>query len=180
MRQVRIWAAVIAIALVAACAPPPPQTVNGVRIIGANETDSVLATHLDQLNAFRASRGLSQVALSPALVAAAQTHARDMSVQERAWHFGSDGTSPADRAARAGYSGRLLGENISESYDEELAVFQSWVNDPVSRRVMLVAGADDLGVGWYQEADGKLWWVQVLGDGDAAPNTPAMPEAPGA
>ena len=40
--------------------------------------------------------------------------------QNRPWHFGSDGSSPLERIKRAGYTGKLLGENISESFETEL------------------------------------------------------------
>lgn len=145
------------------------EEVNGVRVISRAERNAVRTVHLDALNAFRVERGLQPVTLSARLTAAAETHARDMSVQQRAWHFGSDGTSPDDRAARAGFDGRVVGENISESFDDEFEVFSSWARDPVTRRVMAEPGADSLGIGWFQEPNGKLWWVQVLGQRNTLP-----------
>jgi len=150
------------VALAAACSAP--QTPDGVRIIGPFESDAVRIAHVDALNAFRTERGLQPVQLSARLTAAAATHARDMSVQARAWHFGSDGTSPADRVERAGFAGEFLGENISESFDSEIDVLQSWINSPSSRAVMTTPEADSVGFAWYQESNGKLWWVQILGD----------------
>lgn len=150
------------VALTAACSAP--QAPDGVRMIGSFETDAVRIAHVDALNAFRAERGLQPVQLSARLTAAAATHARDMSVQARAWHFGSDGTSPADRVERAGFAGEFLGENISESFDDEIAVLQSWIDAPSSRAVMTAPEADSVGFAWFQEPDGKLWWVQILGD----------------
>ncbi|MYF88722.1 MAG: CAP domain-containing protein, partial [Boseongicola sp. SB0676_bin_33] len=55
---------------------------------------------LDSVNVLRQARGLEPVALSAHLNAAAKTHALDMSVQNRPWHFGSDGSSPLDRVSR--------------------------------------------------------------------------------
>lgn len=153
--------AVLALAMVAGC--DTNNRDSGLRFISAAETNTVRVRHVDTVNALRASRGLGPVQLSARLTAAAVTHARDMSVQERAWHFGSDGTSPGDRAARAGFQGRIFGENISESFDDEEALFQSWLNDPVTRQVMLEPRARVIGFGWFQEPDGKLWWVQVFG-----------------
>lgn len=137
----------------------------GVPVISEARANEVRTRHLDLVNALRAERGLRPLSLSARLTAAARTQARDMSNQKRAWHFGSDGTSPKDRAVRAGYAGRLLAENISESVDDELQVFQSWVADPVTRQGMLHPAASDLGLGWYQDPNGKLWWVQVIGGG---------------
>ena len=57
---------------------------------------------LTEINLLRAQSGLSPVALSPALAAASTAHAHDMAAQNRAWHFGSDGSSPLDRVRRVG------------------------------------------------------------------------------
>ncbi|MEO0912732.1 MAG: CAP domain-containing protein, partial [Pseudomonadota bacterium] len=116
---VRVVLLILSLGMVAACAPVE-QTGTGVRLISRAETNDIRARHVDTVNALRAERGLAPVQLSARLTAAALTHARDMSVQERAWHFGSDGTSPKDRAARAGFQGRVFGENISESFDDEV------------------------------------------------------------
>lgn len=153
---------VVCLLFVAACATGP-QVVDGVRIISPGEVNSIRTAHVDAVNAFRESQGRGPVTLNAQLTAAAATHARDMSVQERAWHFGSDGTSPQDRATRAGYPGRVLGENISESFDDEFEVLQSWLNDRFTRRVMLDQDADNVGFAFFQESNGKLWWVQLLG-----------------
>jgi uncharacterized protein YkwD len=125
--------------------------------------ESTITRHVDTVNAYRSEAGLQPVQVNSELTAAARTHARDMAVQKRAWHFGSDGTSPKDRAERAGYSGEVLGENISESYDSEFTLIQSWINDPTTRRVMLNPAANEIGLGWFEETSGKRWWVEVYG-----------------
>ncbi|QHQ36464.1 CAP domain-containing protein [Algicella marina] len=158
----RVFLLLSSILLVTACTPVGTSS-SGVDFISSAETSAVRARHVDTVNALRAERGLAPVQLSARLTAAALTHARDMSVQERAWHFGSDGTSPNDRAARAGFQGQVFGENISESFDDEVSLFQSWLDDPTTRRVMLAPQATSIGFGWFQESNGKLWWVQVIG-----------------
>ena len=165
MTSLRLILACLGLALLAACAPQP--VAEGVDLIQPGEAAAIQTAHVDALNAFRAEQGLGPVTLSARLTAAARTHARDMSVQRRAWHFGSDGTSPRDRAARAGFAGEVVGENISESFDDPTELFRSWLADPVTRRVMLAREADSVGLGWHQEPNGKLWWVQVLGDSRA-------------
>lgn len=120
--------------------------------------------HVDAVNAVRAEAGVAPVQLSAELNAAAMTHARDMSVQGRAWHFGSDLTSPRERAFRAGYRGEIVGENLSEGSDSDLTVLKSWLDFKDTRAVILDPAARGLGIGWYQDASGKIWWVQVLGE----------------
>ena len=142
------------------------EGVSGRRTVSASslrDKSAVRFRHLDAVNAFRQERGLGPVAFSQALNSAAVTHARDMALQQRAWHFGSDRSNPASRAARAGFGGRVLGENIAETFDGDLATLQDWLNTPQALGVILNSRATSIGFGWYQEPNGKLWWVQILG-----------------
>lgn len=120
---------------------------------------------LDSVNALRSAHGLTQVTLNAQLNAAAATHSRDMSVQNRPWHFGSDGSSPLDRVRRVGYSGKLLGELISETFETELKTLATWMEGPDTRMVILEPRATDLGFAWFQESNGKIWWTLVMGTG---------------
>lgn len=126
---------------------------------------------LDALNALRTPRGLSQVTLNAELNAAAATHSRDMSLQNRPWHFGSDGSSPLTRVQRVGYTGRLVGELISETYETELETLANWMRTPDQRAVLLDPAVTEIGFAWFQESNGKIWWTLVTGSrgGFAAP-----------
>lgn len=132
---------------------------------------------LDSVNVLRQARGLEPVALSAHLNAAAKTHALDMSVQNRPWHFGSDGSSPLDRVARAGYAGRLIGENISETYETEIETLSAWMEKPEARQVILDPRARDIGFAWHQEPSGKIWWTLVMGEPKAGPQNGRESEA---
>ena len=119
--------------------------------------------HLDYLNAIRQERGLTNLQISNSLNSSAATHARDIFKQQRAWNFGSDGSSPQKRAEISGFKGVVTGENVSETYEGEFLVLQVWVKNSFSRSVLLNKEATHLGLGWYQQDNGKIWWVQVLG-----------------
>ena len=119
--------------------------------------------HLDYLNAIRQERGLTNLQISNSLNSSAATHARDIFKQQRAWNFGSDGSSPQKRAEVSGFKGVITGENVSETYEGEFLVLQVWVKNSFSRSVLLNKEATHLGLGWYQQDNGKIWWVQVLG-----------------
>ena len=56
-----------------------------------------------------------------------------------------------------------MGENLSEGSDSDLAVLQSWLGFKDTREVILDPAARGLGIGWYQEPSGKIWWVELLG-----------------
>ena len=119
--------------------------------------------HLDYLNAIRQERGLTNLQISNSLNSSAATHARDIFKQQRAWNFGSDGSSPQKRAEISGFKGVVTGENVSETYEGEFLVLQVWVKNSFSRSVLLNKEATHLVLGWYQQDNGKIWWVQVLG-----------------
>jgi uncharacterized protein YkwD len=124
--------------------------------------DKVQYRHLDAVNAIRQSRGLAPVALNADLIRAAQGHASDMSRQNRPWHFGSDGSSPLDRLARVGYAGEFVGENVSETFEDDFNTLDVWMNDPLAQSVILDSAATQMGLAWHQDANGKLWWVQLM------------------
>jgi uncharacterized protein YkwD len=118
---------------------------------------------LDAVNSLRGAAGVAPLMLNAELTAAAATHSRDMSVQNRSWHFGSDGSSPLDRVVRAGYSGRMRGENISETYESELETLGAWMELAGTKDVVLDPDARDMGFAWHQDANGKIWWTLVTG-----------------
>ncbi|MEP3345069.1 MAG: CAP domain-containing protein [Litoreibacter sp.] len=153
----------------AACTPVGPTTgadgqpVQRVYRIKAKDTANIQFRVLDSVNALRVAAGTGPLELDSQLTAAAATHARDMSVQNRPWHFGSDGSSPLDRVSRSGYLGELIGENISETYENESETIAAWMDTPSTREVILSPRAKKLGVSWFQEPNGKIWWTMVTG-----------------
>lgn len=141
-------------------APGDGTTVISMSRIGEN---AVQNRQLDAVNAIRQSRGLSSVKVDPRLVQAAQLHAEDMFKQKRPWNYGSDGSTPLDRIARVGYTGQLLGENVSETFEDDLNTLDAWVSDPIASISILDERARDIGIAWYQDDTGKIWWVQIIG-----------------
>lgn len=166
----------------AACATPPNAPSVGadgrplpqLYRIRNGDTAKLQFRMLDSVNALRSAQGAAPVELNPQLNAAAATHARDMSLQNRPWHFGSDGSSPIDRLQRVGYTGSLVGENISETYETELETLAAWMEQPDTRRTILSPQAQDMGFAWFQEQNGKIWWTMVMGN---PANTPLVPAA---
>lgn len=112
----------------------------------------------------RSGSGLSPLAQNPQLSAAAAVHSRDMAAQNRAWHFGSDGSSPIDRARTQGYYGHLLGENISETYENDTVTLNAWMQQRDTRDVIMDPAGTQFGMGWYQEPSGKIWWTLLAGN----------------
>ncbi len=162
---------VAAAVTLAACAPAPPSNQLGsdgkplpsVYKIRNGDTSKLQFRMLDSVNALRTASALPPVQLNSQLNAAAATHSRDMSLQNRPWHFGSDGSSPIDRVARTGYPGSMLGENISETYETELETLAAWMEEPGTRGVIMHPAATNMGFAWLQESNGKIWWTMVMG-----------------
>lgn len=175
----------VALLTLTACAAPLAPSVGAdgralpksYRIRG-NDTAKLQFRMLDSVNALRSSQGAPAVELNPQLNAAAATHSKDMSLQNRPWHFGSDGSSPIDRLARVGYQGSLVGENISETYETELETLAAWMEQNDTRRTILSPQAREMGFAWFQENNGKIWWTMVMGNPNNAPLIPrANPSA---
>jgi uncharacterized protein YkwD len=160
-----------ALLALSACAAPPPEAQLGsdgrplpkVYKIRPADADKIQFRMLDSVNSLRQAAGRSPVQLNAKLNAAAATHSRDMSIQNRPWHFGSDGSSPIDRVRRVGYEGSLVGETISETYETELETLAAWMEDPATRTVILAPDAREMGFSWLQENNGKIWWTLVMG-----------------
>ncbi|SMO82744.1 CAP domain-containing protein [Paracoccus laeviglucosivorans] len=125
-----------------------------------------------QMNMLRANVGAGPLTENPMLTIAAKAHARDMSAQNRAWHFGSDGSSPLDRIRRQGFMGHLIGENISETYENDITTLNAWMQTRDTRDVVMDPRATEFGVGWYQEPSGKVWWVLLTAGGSATGAAP--------
>ena len=184
--MVRIVSLLIAAVFVlAACATPPSTPTLGpdgqplprlYRISPAMES-RIQFRVLDQVNSLRQAANVGNVRLNAQLNAAAATHSRDMSVQNRPWHFGSDGSSPIDRVRRVGFNGRLVGEAISETYETETQTLAAWMEDEATRRIILSPDATELGFAFFQESNGKIWWTLILGGPGQAIESAPRPAA---
>jgi len=167
MNRRHSFTAGLAFLALAACDPLGSGNVaDGPGVVSSEEladTSVVQFRHVDAINAVRNSRGLRSLQFSQALNSAALTHARDMALQQRAWHFGSDRSNPLSRAKRAGYGGQIIGENISESFDGDIQTLQNWLAQTDAASVILDPRASSIGFGWFQEPTGKIWWVQLIG-----------------
>ena len=161
--------------VLSACAGTGVTTGGGGSTM-AGDTGEVQFKALDSVNTLRGAKGLQPVQLNAQLNAAAATHSRDMAVQNRPWHFGSDGSSPIDRVRRVGYSGKMLGELISETYQSELETLSDWMEDPETRQVIMDPEATDMGFAFFQEPSGKIWWTMVTGTSAVYPTVVAILE----
>ena len=132
--------------------------------ISSFEAPALKSRHLEMVNALRLENGRSPLSFSNSLSAASKTHAFDIARQQRAWNYGSDASSAIERAKISGFEGLVLGENVSETYEGEYDVLNVWFKSKIGREIILDPKATHLGLSWYQDSTGKVWWVQMIGN----------------
>jgi uncharacterized protein YkwD len=135
----------------------PISGVPTVRVEGpANcsySTSSSYQTELVNLiNGARAEAGLPLLSVTAALTAAALGHSIDMACHGLISHSGSDGSSPQQRIAAAGYFASRSSEIIYGSGYPQTA-FDWWMNDQIHRDEILNPYVTELGVGYAYVKD---------------------------
>lgn len=120
------------------------------------------AAVIDLVNAERRRRGCGEVHLDERLRTAARGHSADMARHGELSHEGSDGSSPWDRAERAGYDA-AMSENVAMGYATPEAVMDAWMKSQGHRDNILNCEAKAVGVGLARDGKGTAWWTQMFG-----------------
>ncbi|MBN1491354.1 MAG: CAP domain-containing protein [Phycisphaerae bacterium] len=125
------------------------------------------AVHLNMLsalNAYRAASGLTVLAYSKTLEAAANAHARDLYVRNFFDHTNPDGDGPLDRAEAAGFcNARSVAENIAAGQLSVAEVQTAWEQSPGHNANMINPDLEYVGMGYYLDPIGRPYWVQLFG-----------------
>jgi len=99
----------------------------------------------------------------------ARLHSQDMGEAGYFAHDSQNGDDPFDRMSAAGYSGRLMGENIAKGQQSPAEVVDGWMNSPGHCTNIMNDGFSDIGIGyWEGEAEsqwfnGNKLWTQNFG-----------------
>ena len=103
--------------------------------------------------------------LDPLLQRAALAHAQDMAQHSRFDHEGSDGTRPAQRASRAGYRWRNVGENIAAGSPDIESTVQGWLDSPGHCANIMSPQFKEMGIAYVSRPKSKadIYWAQVFG-----------------
>lgn len=119
------------------------------------------------INQARIAQGLSALATTPELSAAARTHAQDMAKFSYMEHEGRDGSTPQVRAARHGYvapaaTAWLVLEVISARQTAEAAA--NWLlSDRLHRGVLLRGYWREMGAAYVEGGPYGQFWVVEFG-----------------
>ena len=120
------------------------------------------------VNEERISRGITPLAYSGSLTAAARAHNEDMISNDFFSHTGSDGSSPAQRACANGFlpypwGACYVGENIAAGYLTPTDVMTAWMNSTGHRDNILNPAYREIGVGHNIGGAYGSYWTMELG-----------------
>ena len=103
--------------------------------------------------------------LSAALTRAAAAHAADMAANGFMDHQGSDGSSAGERANRAGYRWRAVGENIAAGHPDADAVVEGWFQSAGHCANLMNPQFAEMGVAFAPapHSDLRILWAQLFG-----------------
>ena len=105
------------------------------------------------------------VAWNDALAQAAREHSSDMAAHRRFSHRGSDNTEVAQRATRAGYRWRHIGENIASGQTSAREAVAGWLESPGHCANLMNPDFTEMGAGYAvsrARMPGFAYWTQVF------------------
>ena len=120
-------------------------TTTATPAAGAN-VQAMAAELVRRINELRAQNGVGTVAVNSQLTTAALRHSQDMAKTGNIAHVGSDGSTPAQRMAAAGYPGRGTDEVIYGGRATVDDVWYFWTNDRMHANVILNSKFAQVGV----------------------------------
>ena len=105
------------------------------------------------------------VKLNEKLSRAALAHSQDMAKRGHASHDGSDGSTPGDRATRAGYRWQNVGENVAAGQLTADEVMQGWLSSSHHCANVMTPEFTELGLAYAVNPHSELgiYWTQLFG-----------------
>jgi uncharacterized protein YkwD len=125
----------------------PTIKVTGPASCNYSSSSSYQTELANLINSARAEAGLPALMVNAALTAAAQGHSIDMACHGLISHTGSDGSTPQQRIAAAGYFASRSSEIIYGSGYPQTAV-DWWMSDQIHRDEILNPYVTEMGVGY--------------------------------
>ncbi len=112
----------------------------------------------------RAFEAAGPLQLDATLTRAAQAHARDMALRSYLEHRAPDGSTPGDRATRAGYRWQAVGENIASGVFSAREAVEGWLQSPGHCANLMQANFTEMGIAFAVNADSEagVYWAQTL------------------
>lgn len=129
--------------------------------VGQGQIDRAVSEH----NRFRAERGLKPFSQNSVLSELASAHACDMARRGTVTHRDHAGLRAGQRASRAGYHWRRIGENVGARANSVSEVVAAWIASPGHRANIMDRKMREFGLGSARSADGKtVYWAALYAD----------------
>jgi uncharacterized protein YkwD len=117
---------------------------------------------LAAVNAFRAENGLGALVLDVRLSRAAAMQSQAQAASGWMGHYGSDGSTAKDRAARAGYHAKIASENVASGQKSFADAMHFWEESSGHRTNLLRPNVTAIGVAMAKTKSGHPYWTLVL------------------
>jgi uncharacterized protein YkwD len=117
---------------------------------------------LAAVNAFRAQNGLAPLVLDARLSQAAAMQSKTQAGRSWMGHYGADGSTAKDRAARAGYHAKIASENVASGQKSFSDAMHFWEESSGHRTNLLRTSVTAIGVAMSKDSDGRPYWTLVL------------------
>ncbi|MET7421687.1 CAP domain-containing protein [Dactylosporangium sp. NPDC005555] len=146
----------------ATSAPPPstaPTTGKATPTVNVGYNSGYEDRVVQLVNSERRKAKCEAVRMHPQLRTAARAHSADMAVHDFSRSQGSDGSSPEDRVAKAGYSG--FAEELVAKGGDAGDVVKSWLRDGNDRKTLLDCATKSIGVGAAMRGRTPYWTVDT-------------------
>jgi len=138
---------------------PDPAQANAAALAAVNAARSA-----PRLCGSRLFAAAGPLALNPALAQAAQAHSSDMATQRYFSHQARDGSYVAERATRAGYAWRWIGENIASGINTAEEAVAGWLESPGHCANIMNPAFTETGVAYSLNTERRMmYWTQVIG-----------------
>ncbi|MGB9108607.1 MAG: CAP domain-containing protein, partial [Telluria sp.] len=114
----------------------------------------------------RAFGAAPPVAWNDSLAQAALGHSQDMAAKRYFNHREPGGSAPADRATRAGYRWKQVGENIASGQHTVAEAVTGWLNSPGHCANIMNPAYTDMGAAYAVNPASEnktLYWTQMFG-----------------
>lgn len=121
------------------------------------------ARAIDDLNAFRASRGLPPVRLTPALSEAAEAHVEDLAARGVVTTRSLDGAGVLERVRASGYAPAAAASLVAGGYDSFEGALGAWRSDRVQKDRLLLPDVAEAGIAFAEAPDSEYrYYVELL------------------
>jgi uncharacterized protein YkwD len=100
------------------------------------------------------------------LIKAAQAHAEEMARRKYVEHEGKDGSTPASRASKAGYTWKVVGENVAAGEGNVELVIDDWLNSPNHCENIMDPRFTEMGIAYSINSGDRqygVYWTQTFG-----------------